>query len=88
VTRHGEPIVMDRWVDLAAAGVTWAEGLNFNGIVLTPDRRHLVACQTNTGRLWRIDLATEEPARWRWTAGRSSTASRQRPQCECRRRLG
>lgn len=55
---HREPIVLDRWVDLAAAGVPWAEGLNFNGIVLTPDHRHLVACQTNTGRFWRIELAT------------------------------
>ena len=55
---RGEPIVLDRWVDLAAAGVPWADGLNFNGIVLTPDHRHLVACQTNTGRFWRIELAT------------------------------
>ena len=55
---QGEPIVLDRWVDLAAAGVAWPEGLNFNGIVLTPDRRHLVACQTNTGRFWRIELGT------------------------------
>ena len=55
---QGKPNVLDRWVDLAAAGVPWPEGLNFNGIVLTPDRRHLVACQTNTGRLWCIELAT------------------------------
>jgi superoxide dismutase, Cu-Zn family len=55
---QGEPVVLDRWVDLAAAGVPWPQGLNFNGIVLTPDRRHLVACQTNTGRFWRIELAT------------------------------
>ena len=34
----------------------WPEGLNFNGIVLTADQRHLVACQTNTGRYWRIAI--------------------------------
>ena len=54
----GEPLAIKPWVDLAERGVPWAEGLNFNGIVLTPDRRHLVACQTNLGRLWQIGLET------------------------------
>ena len=54
----GEPLAIEAWVDLAEQGVPWAEGLNFNGIVLTPDRRHLVACQTNLGRLWQIELET------------------------------
>jgi Cu-Zn family superoxide dismutase len=50
--------VMRPWVDLAEQGVPWAEGLNFNGVVLTPDRKHLVACQTNLGRFWQIALET------------------------------
>jgi hypothetical protein len=54
----GEPLGIEPWVDLAEQGVPWAEGLNFNGVVLTPDRRHLVACQTNLGRLWQIELET------------------------------
>ncbi len=54
----GEPLVIEPWVDLAEQGVPWAEGLNFNGIVLTPDRRHLAACQTNLGRLWQISVQT------------------------------
>ena len=54
----GEPLAIEPCVDLAEQGVPWAEGLNFNGIVLTPDRRHLVACQTNLGRLWQINLET------------------------------
>lgn len=54
----GEPIVLDRWADLHAAGVPWPDGLNLNGIVLTPDKRHVVACQTNLGRFWRVELAT------------------------------
>ena len=49
---------LDRWVDLNAAGVPWPDGLNFNGIVLTPDGGHLVACQTNLGRFWRVALAS------------------------------
>jgi Cu-Zn family superoxide dismutase len=48
----------ERWVDLAEQGVPWPDGLNFNGIVLTPDGRHLVVCQTNSGRFWRITLET------------------------------
>jgi sugar lactone lactonase YvrE len=46
------------WVDLGEQGVPWADGLNFNGIVLTSDGRHLVACQTNLGRFWQIALET------------------------------
>jgi sugar lactone lactonase YvrE len=55
-----EPAALERWADLAADGVPWPEGLNFNGIVLTAGRRHLVACQTNLGRFWRIELASRE----------------------------
>jgi Cu-Zn family superoxide dismutase len=54
----GEPPAIEPWVDLAEQGVPWSEGLNLNGIVLTGDRRHLVACQTNLGRFWRAALAT------------------------------
>jgi sugar lactone lactonase YvrE len=35
-----------------------ATGFNLNGIVATPDERALLAVQTNTGRLWRIDPET------------------------------
>jgi hypothetical protein len=45
-------------VDLAEQGVPWAQGLNLNGIVRTPDGHHLVACQTNLGRLWQVTLET------------------------------
>lgn len=48
---------LEPWVDLAQQGVPWPEGLNFNGIVLAPDGEHLVACQTNLGRFWRVALA-------------------------------
>jgi superoxide dismutase, Cu-Zn family len=57
-----EPLVIEPWIDLATQGVPWPEGLNFNGIVLTPDQAHLVACQTNLGRLWQVTLETREAA--------------------------
>lgn len=54
----GDPPAMDPWADLSTAGVPWPDGLNFNGIVVTPDSAHLVACQTNLGRFWRLELAS------------------------------
>jgi sugar lactone lactonase YvrE len=47
---------LEPWVDLCEHDVPWPEGLNLNGIVLTADDRHLVTCQTNTGRFWRVAL--------------------------------
>lgn len=49
---------MEAWVDLSQRGVPWPDGLNLNGIVVTPDGEHLVACQTNLGRFWRISIAS------------------------------
>lgn len=57
---RGDPLTLRPWVDLAAQGVPWPDGLNLNGIVLGPDGRHLVACQTNLGRLWQVDTAGGE----------------------------
>jgi Cu-Zn family superoxide dismutase len=51
-----DSLTLESFCDLGARGVPWPEGLNFNGIVLTADQRHLVACQTNTGRYWRITI--------------------------------
>jgi Cu-Zn family superoxide dismutase len=52
----GESLALERWVGLVEQGLSWPEGLNLNGIVLTGDGRHLVSCQTNTGRFWRVEL--------------------------------
>jgi Cu-Zn family superoxide dismutase len=54
----GEPAAVEPWVDLAEQGVPWSEGLNLNGVVLTRDRKHLVACQTNLGRFWQVAVHT------------------------------
>ena len=53
-----DPVTLElsAFADLAAAGIPWPEGLNLNGIIVAPDGRALVACQTNTGRFWRIAL--------------------------------
>jgi superoxide dismutase, Cu-Zn family len=54
----GPPLTFEEWIDLREQGVPWPEGLNLNGIGLTSDERHLVTCQTNTGRFWRVELRT------------------------------
>lgn len=51
-----ESLELTPWIDLAEQGLPWADGLNLNGIVLTADGRHLVTCQTNLGRFWRVAL--------------------------------
>jgi len=48
---------LEAFADLTEQSVPWPEGLNLNGIVLAPDAEHLVACQTNTGRFWRVALS-------------------------------
>jgi hypothetical protein len=53
-----DSLALEPWVDLAEQEVPWPEGLNLNGIVLTADAEHLVACQTNLGRFWRVTLST------------------------------
>jgi Cu-Zn family superoxide dismutase len=53
-----DTLVLEPWVDLAEQGVPWSAGLNLNGIVLAPDGGHLVACQTNLGRFWNVELGS------------------------------
>lgn len=48
------------WLDAAATIPVVLPGFNLGGIVATPDVRHLLVTQGTTGRLWRIDLATQE----------------------------
>jgi sugar lactone lactonase YvrE len=71
----GEPLALERWVDLAGQGVPWPDGLNLNGIVLTADARHLVAYQTNLGRSGGWNWTAGGCGRSRWTAGRFRTAT-------------
>ena len=43
---------------LNVTGIPLQAGNNLNGIVATPDGRTLIAVQTNTGKLWRINPQT------------------------------
>jgi len=46
--------------ELPLEGLDLQPGFNLNGIVASPDGRTLLAVQSNTGRLWRIDAASGE----------------------------
>ncbi|MGC9380066.1 SMP-30/gluconolactonase/LRE family protein [Streptomyces sp. MH13] len=49
---------LEHWLDVDASGVDWVDGQhNLNGIVAVGDR-HLLAVQSNTGKLWRVDRST------------------------------
>jgi sugar lactone lactonase YvrE len=49
----------ERWLDLTTTPIRYGEGFNLNGIEATRDGRHLIAVQSNTGQLWRFDVATK-----------------------------
>ena len=54
------PAPLDPWLDLTGTPIEYTAGFNLNGIVATPDGKYLVVSQSNTGELFRIDLATKE----------------------------
>ncbi|MFH8978528.1 SMP-30/gluconolactonase/LRE family protein [Streptomyces sp. NPDC017890] len=53
---------LEHWLDVDDSGVDWVDGQhNLNGIVAVGDR-HLLAVQSNTGKLWRVDRSTGRTA--------------------------
>lgn len=51
---------LDEFLDFTGTPAQYTEGFNLNGIVPTPDGEYLITVQTNTGKLFRIDLASKE----------------------------
>jgi sugar lactone lactonase YvrE len=54
--RSGSTTALPAFLDLRGTGITYTEGYNLNGIVVTPDQRHLIVADYNDGVLHRIDL--------------------------------
>lgn len=50
----------ESWLDLTGTVVEYEDGVNINGIVVTPDESYLLVVQMNTGRLYRVDVANKE----------------------------
>lgn len=47
-------------IDFTGTPFVYGDQINANGIVATPDDQYLLVAQTNTGTLFRVDLATGE----------------------------
>ncbi len=51
---------VEKWLSLDGTPITYTKGLNLNGIVITADQKYLIAVTTNTGRLFRIEIASKK----------------------------
>ena len=51
---------LERWLPLAGTPIVYTAGFNLNGIVVSPNGRYLYVVQTNTGKLFQIEIATKE----------------------------
>ena len=50
----------ETWLDFTGTVLQYQGGFNLNGIEATPDGKYLIVVQSNTGKLFRITLATKE----------------------------
>ena len=50
----------ERWIDFTGTALVYVAGFNLNGIEVTPNGKYLIVVQSNTGRLFRIEIATKE----------------------------
>lgn len=50
----------EAWLDLTGTPIVYQSGFNLNGIAATPDGRYLIVVQSNTGKLFRIGIDTQE----------------------------
>jgi sugar lactone lactonase YvrE len=57
----GKP-VMEKWLDFTGTAFQYTTGFNANGIAATPDGRFLIVGASNTGKLYRIEIATKAVA--------------------------
>jgi sugar lactone lactonase YvrE len=51
---------IERWLELTGAPIVYTPGFNLNGMVVSSNNRYLFTVQTNTGKLYRIEIATKE----------------------------
>jgi Cu-Zn family superoxide dismutase len=51
---------IERWLELTGSPIVYVAGFNLNGIVVSSDDRYLYTVQSNTGKIFRIEIATKE----------------------------
>jgi sugar lactone lactonase YvrE len=52
--------VVEEWLELDGTAIEFQPGFNINGIVVTQNDRYLIVVQSNTGQLFRIEIATRD----------------------------
>jgi sugar lactone lactonase YvrE len=50
---------LERWLSLTGTPIVYTTGFNLNGIVVSENDRYLFTVQSNTGKIYRIDIATK-----------------------------
>jgi Cu-Zn family superoxide dismutase len=55
----GGAYTLEQWLPLAGTAIEYGRGFNLNGIAASPNGRELYVVQSNTGLLFRIDVATK-----------------------------
>ena len=50
---------LERWLPLAGTPIVYTTGFNLNGIVASSNGKYLYTVQSNTGKLFRIEIATK-----------------------------
>lgn len=53
-------VAPERWLELAGTPFVYQSGFNANGIVATRDGKYLLVVQANTGKLFRVEIATKQ----------------------------
>ena len=51
---------LERWLELVGTPVVYLPGFNLNGIVVSENNRYLFTVQSNTGKIFRIDIETKQ----------------------------
>ena len=59
----GGAYTLEQWLPLAGTAIEYRPGFNLNGIAASPSGRELYVVQSNTGLLFRIDVATKTVTR-------------------------
>ncbi|MBR8833125.1 MAG: SMP-30/gluconolactonase/LRE family protein [Stigonema ocellatum SAG 48.90 = DSM 106950] len=59
-TNQAQEFVFEAWLDFTGTSLEYQSGFNLNGIAATKDGKYLIVVQTNTGKLFRIDIASKE----------------------------
>ena len=59
-TNEADEIEVSAWLDLTGTAIVYQSGFNLNGIAATNNGKYLLVVQSNTGKLFRIDIASKQ----------------------------